>query len=193
MKTLKVQSRSYRAYQSWYCMKTRCYNKNRTSWKNYGGRGIRVCEKWNNFKGFLEDMGERPEGFSIDRIDVNGNYEKSNCRWIKNCDQAKTSRKYILNSLCIVCKKRRGTRKQRCENCYSYFRNNSRERPDVENARFYAQSQWKYQKCSSCKGEMIRDGKCPVAGQCRRCYGRNWARKRFGHKPTPWMLKDSKI
>lgn len=75
------------AYTSWRKMKDRCQDKKDISYPNYGGRGVKVCEEWQTFDGFYKDMGKRPEGKSLDRIDPNGNYEPNNCRWASHKEQ----------------------------------------------------------------------------------------------------------
>jgi hypothetical protein len=73
-------------------MKSRCLNPNGVSYKDYGGRGIKVCERWLKFEHFFADMGVRPRGKSIDRKDVNGNYEPKNCRWATKHEQETNKR-----------------------------------------------------------------------------------------------------
>lgn len=80
-------------YKTWCGIKRRCLNENDKRYPEYGGRGIKICDSWSNsFQSFFHDMGEKPEGYSIERIDVNGNYEKSNCKWIKLSSQASNKR-----------------------------------------------------------------------------------------------------
>ena len=88
-----------RAYEVWLNMRNRCNNPNHPSYKNYGGRGISVCDRWSDFKGFLEDMGEQPAGLEIDRIENDGDYEPGNCRWATSKQQKENNRKPKLTKL----------------------------------------------------------------------------------------------
>jgi hypothetical protein len=92
----KIQKREYR---SWKDMRARCNNPNNHDFKDYGGRGIKVCERWNDFSLFFEDMGERPKGLTLDRIDVDKGYNKENCRWADHLTQANNKRNNRLISI----------------------------------------------------------------------------------------------
>ncbi len=92
-----VNYRKSREYRSWQMMKHRCHNPRYTQFRDYGGRGIAVCPRWrDSFEDFLADMGPRPVGTSIDRIDKNGNYEPSNCRWATEQEQKRNTRRNVL-------------------------------------------------------------------------------------------------
>lgn len=87
---------SYSAeYSSWKGMKSRCYNEKNIRYRHYGGRGIFVCDRWkSSFENFLEDMGPKPSAVhSIERIDVDGNYEPKNCEWATPQKQSRNKRK----------------------------------------------------------------------------------------------------
>ena len=79
-------------YHIWQTMRQRCSNPNATAYASYGGRGITVCDRWQEFENFLADMGERPEGLSLERVNNNGNYEPGNCVWATRKAQAANRR-----------------------------------------------------------------------------------------------------
>ena len=91
--------RKHRLYSIWNSMMARCYNMNKDEYKNYGGRGITVCERWHNVANFIEDMFPSfIEGFTLDRIDVHGNYEPENCRWVTRNIQSQNTRKLMITN-----------------------------------------------------------------------------------------------
>lgn len=82
-----------RMYRAWASMRFRCRSSSSEAWKYYGGRGIKVCKRWENFYNFLKDMGAPPPNLSLDRINNDGDYEPSNCRWATRSEQSKNRRK----------------------------------------------------------------------------------------------------
>jgi len=95
-------------YSIWLMMKQRCNNSKTRDYHNYGGRGITYCSKWENFEGFLEDMGKKPKKLSLDRIDNEGNYCKENCRWATRKQQNNNRR----DNTCFMIDGMRVTRTQ---------------------------------------------------------------------------------
>lgn len=79
-------------YIVWINMRRRCEDEKNSRYSSYGGRGIRVCDSWRSFEAFLADMGPRPDGMSLDRIDTNGHYEPENCQWATVTQQVRNRR-----------------------------------------------------------------------------------------------------
>lgn len=90
----------YELFSVWDGMLSRCFDKNNKSYSDYGGRGITVYEKWqNNYKAFCDDLGKRPKGYTLERINTNGNYEPSNCKWASVAEQninKRTSKRWFI-------------------------------------------------------------------------------------------------
>lgn len=86
-------------YSAWKSMRNRCNNPNYHSYHRYGGRGIKVCDRWNNFNNFIEDIGTAPDkNYQLDRIDNNDDYKPNNCRWVTPKENANNRKKYNSKS-----------------------------------------------------------------------------------------------
>lgn len=96
------QSKTGDTYGIWLGIMARCYNKNRKAYKDYGGRGIKVCDRWHDFSNFYSDMGDRPSGYTLDRIRNNEDYGPTNCRWTSYDEQANNRRNTISLTVCGV-------------------------------------------------------------------------------------------
>jgi len=106
-------------YNHWKKMMARCYKEHNPDYPNYGGRGIVVCDRWHSVANFVEDMGKRPDlggkRVSVERVDVNGNYEPTNCVWLPLSMQAKNRRPWRhtttgLKNISVACKKTNAAR-----------------------------------------------------------------------------------
>lgn len=96
MKGVRHGKRYDRVYMCWCDMMTRCTNPNADKYRFYGGRGIQICSRWLKFEHFYEDMGDPPENMTLDRINPDGNYEKSNCRWADQRTQTINRRGQVM-------------------------------------------------------------------------------------------------
>src|SRR5213082_3577695 len=81
-----------KTYNAWNGMLSRCTNSRNLRWKDYGGRGIKVCKRWRKFRNFLADMGEAPKGLSLERKNNDGDYKPSNCKWATPKEQMNNTR-----------------------------------------------------------------------------------------------------
>ncbi len=92
MTTKKIQNKLHPLYNTWRNMRARCNRKTHPRYADWGGRGIEVCKRWDSFKVFADDMGDRPTGHTLDRVDNNKNYTPDNCKWSTISEQNSNQR-----------------------------------------------------------------------------------------------------
>lgn len=97
--TATSEQKRTETYHCWYSMWSRCVVKTTDCYKHYGGRGIRVCDRWKDFSSFLTDMGERPRNLTLERVDVNGDYCPENCTWVTKKENSRNQRDTITITL----------------------------------------------------------------------------------------------
>jgi len=147
-------------YNSWRAMKDRCQNPNYEYYEYYGGRGVEVCERWQDFANFLADMGERPEGLTLDRIDNDGNYEPGNCRWAtwKEQNQNRREVKNHKNQYLFIAMDSHGTMIA-SNNQHEFARQHGLNRSSITgclNGRLKSHKGWRFKRITSLPGEPLR-------------------------------------